>query len=85
MLLSGLGPYEHLSVIYWCHDQPGFGLQLVVCLWELVLRYETPHLAGYGQDHEGESSLPCLVRADLKRSSAVFFRANQTVLEQSGI
>jgi hypothetical protein len=83
--LSGLGLDEHLPVAHWCHDWHGLGLQPVVSVWKLVPGYETPHPAGYGQDHEGESGLPCSARAYPERSSIVFFRAHRALLEQSGM
>jgi hypothetical protein len=57
--LSGLRLHEHLSVAHRGHDRYGFGLQLVVCVWELVPGYETAHPASYGQDYESESGMPC--------------------------
>ena len=59
ILPSGLGLHEYLPVTHWRHDWHGFGIQLVVCLWELVPRYETAHPADYGQDYESESGMPC--------------------------
>ena len=45
--------YEYLPLAHGCHDRHGPGVQLVVCLWQLVPWHEASYSTSDEQDHEG--------------------------------